>query len=724
MEKLLYLQNIRSLGANFDELNIELENLNIKPQFLIVTETWLREYSNLNIFCQDRWKSIETCNQKSERGGGVAVLSTEQNYITTIKKTSHQNLQILTVKANIPKWKKILITVIYKAPKMNAFEFVDTLMNHLFEIQEESNTKHIVCGDFNIDIAGESDRKQNLLQNLQALGFELANNPKDFTRVSQSSQSTIDLVFSNFTVQTLVHNSSASDHFGVIIEARSISTKKDSEKKSFISRNWKKLEKLETKLLLNNKIREKFEIDPFPKNILTSMETLENLLRLLEKVLEEIIPQKNIKPQSEGKRWITNEVKNQCSKKIKLWKKFLDDKSEETKEKFRRQRNKCKELVRRSKKEFYSKIFCKENDKNNKKFFQFIKNLTNEKSLGLNHDPSKDISATMLNDFFVEIGPNLAKKFKNNFEISSIPKNEKSLFLSKTDKLEVFNELKHLNNKKSLDTFGLSNFFLKIVSPTISEQLSQIFNKCIEEECFPDLLKIGVVIPIHKEGPKNEAGNYRPISLLPVVGKLFEKLLHKRILDFLIKHKVLSGRQLGFLSKRSMVDAIIETFEALLERKQQHKPFQCTLLDLSKAFDTVDHQLLLAKCERYGLRGKVGRLLCSFLSNRKQFVQFSDNSSNMRDITHGVPQGSVLGPLLFLLYINDLPTIVKNCEITLFADDTKIFGDYNENSHLVELNKISEWMKNNKPTLNEAKTQFMLVGKKAEQSDYLTWNNT
>ena len=125
-------------------------------------------------------------------------------------------------------------------------------------------------------------------------------------------------------------------------------------------------------------------------------------------------------------------------------------------------------------------------------------------------------------------------------------------------------------------------------------------------------------------------------------------------------------------------------------------PLQCTLLDLSKAFDTVDHQLLLAKCERYGLRGTVGRLMCSFLSNRRQCVQFSDNSSNMRDITHGIPQGSVLGPLLVLLYINDLPTIVKNCENTFFADDTKIFGDYNENSHLVELNKISEWMKNNK----------------------------
>ena len=185
MKKLLYLQNIRSLGANFDELYIERENLKIKPRFLIVTKAWLREFSNLNIFCQDGWKSIETCNQKSQRGGGVAVFSTEQYYFTIIKKTSHQNLQIINVKTNVPKWKKLLITAIYKAPKINASQFVDILMNHLFEIGEESKTSHIVCGDFNIDIAGESDRKQNLIQNLNALGFELANNPEDFARLSQ-----------------------------------------------------------------------------------------------------------------------------------------------------------------------------------------------------------------------------------------------------------------------------------------------------------------------------------------------------------------------------------------------------------------------------------------------------------------------------------------------------------------------------------------------------------
>ena len=228
--------------------------------------------------------------------------------------------------------------------------------------------------------------------------------------MSQSSQSTIDLVFfSILTVQTHVHNSSASDDFGVIIESRSINTKKDSKKKSFISRNWKKLENIETKLLLNNKIREKFENKTIPKKIPTSSEMLQILLRILEKVPDEIIPHKNIKPQSETKRWITKEVKNQCSKKVKFWKKFLVDKLKRP----------------------------KENSKGS------AKNVNDEKSLGLNLDPSKDISATVLNDFSVEVGPKMAKKFNNNFEISSIPQNEKSLFLSKTDKLEVFIELQN-----------------------------------------------------------------------------------------------------------------------------------------------------------------------------------------------------------------------------------------------------------------------------------------
>ena len=149
---------------------------------------------------------------KAERCGCVAVLRTEKIFITTIRKTTHQYLQIWTVKTNVPKWKKLQITVIYKAPKMNPFEFVDILMNQLFKIGEEIKTNHLDCGDFNTAIIGESDQKQNLIQSLHALVFELANNPKDFTRVSQSSQSTTELVFWNNTVQTHVHYSSASNH--------------------------------------------------------------------------------------------------------------------------------------------------------------------------------------------------------------------------------------------------------------------------------------------------------------------------------------------------------------------------------------------------------------------------------------------------------------------------------------------------------------------------------
>ena len=177
----------------------------------------------------------------------------------------------------------------------------------------------------------------------------------------------------------------------------------------------------------------------------------------------------------------------------------------------------------------------------------------------------------------------------------------------------------------------------------------------VEQDLFLDSLKIAKVVPLFKDGSKSDLGNYRPISLLPVIGKLFEKIIHRRIISFFAKHSILSNRQIGFLSKRSTVDAILETFDKIISHRCKETEIHCTLLDLSKAFDTVDHTILLEKCQKLGLRGKIYSLLKSYLNNRQQFVMFKNESSKLNHISCGVPQGSVVGPLLFLVYINDLP---------------------------------------------------------------------
>ena len=254
---------------------------------------------------------------------------------------------------------------------------------------------------------------------------------------------------------------------------------------------------------------------------------------------------------------------------------------------------------------------------------------------------------------------------------------------------------------------------LKILDPYISVQLSSIFNESFQYGIFPDKLKIAKAIPIFKKGDSSKNSNYRPISLLSIFSKIIEKLMHQRLYNFLELHEILFQMQFGFRKGHSTDHALISLSERIKNTLDSNRVGCGIFIDLQKAFDTVNHNILLQKLNHYGIRGTALNWFESYLSGRLQYVSINGHSSSVGGINCGVPQGSVLGPLLFLIYINDLPNSSRILSFFLFADDTNIYFESDNVTELKykinkELQKVKSWLEVNKLSLNIDKTNYVV----------------
>ena len=327
-------------------------------------------------------------------------------------------------------------------------------------------------------------------------------------------------------------------------------------------------------------------------------------------------------------------------------------------------------------------------------------------------DPS--VIADQFNEYFCSVADNLASELSppSGNSPCNISRRENSFFLFDATVPEINKIISHLKiTKTDLDTIPVKIF--KQVSHIISPIVCILINISFMVGKFPDCLKLARVTPIYKKGVKTELGNYRPISSLPFLSKVFERAMANRLVKYLNKYSIIHHSQFGFQKGKSTSDAIHYLTEFIYEQLHLKNSVVNVLIDLRKAFDTVDHELLLYKLSLYGIRGVPLLWMESYLSDRKQYVSIESYSSVHKTIKIGVPQGSILGPILFLIFINDLPLSSETLKTTLFADDTTLSLAHSNYDELVptinrELSAIHRWTIDNKLTVNVEKTELML----------------
>ena len=333
----------------------------------------------------------------------------------------------------------------------------------------------------------------------------------------------------------------------------------------------------------------------------------------------------------------------------------------------------------------------------------------------------KDI-ANCLNNFFTNVGPTLSEAItppRNKRYTDYLHKNIAFSFeFSIIEPNRLLNIMNKLRPKSSFGHDNISTILLKTLASEIHIILTLIINQSLSTGIFPDELKIAKIKPIFKKDNPHRTDNYRPISLLPAISKVFEKVVYRQVYDCLTTNNLLYKSQYGFRTLHSTELAALELTDKIYSQLDQRKIPLAIFLDLSKAFDTIDHSILLNKLRHYGIQGIPLQWFKSYLTNRLQYVQINDQISDLSQITTGVPQGSILGPLLFLIYMNDIHKVTENFNFILYADDTSLIeplctfnalvdNDINQLSNSIndELREVTDWLALNRLSLNVDKTK-------------------
>lgn len=718
--KLLCL-NCRSLSKSFIELKLFLNLSQISFDIIALSETWLNEEKDSFFNLQNY--NFYNSNRTVTKGGGVAFYININKLVIERPDLKYQNdiCEIIAIEIISNLTKNTIILNIYKPPSSSPVDFFEILDSIFYKISSEN--KFIYCvGDFNIDV-NKNTNTSNRLLSLMSSFFMFPTNSFP-TRTTENTSSNIDLIFTNNITHFTggVIQTDISDHNSIFIIQSIFPTKNNLHATTatnfFQNTSIKNLNKFKTDLYKQNW-----------ENIIDSKscnEAFNIFFSQFRKIFVANCPFNNKKKKEQFKfsnPWFNVNLKTLIKKKNKLFRKYKKSNNPNDHAVYKNFRNNLNKIINATKRRFYHTSF-QNNINNSKETWKQINSLINTKKNIHNIIlKSKDTIITdpievckTFNNHFVDLFP-----YNDQIDLQFLkyikPKYIPSFNPSPTSPFEIISIVDKLSNSSSKDAHYLNNKILKFIIDPLANILTQIFNLSLEQGLFPDALKITKVFPILKSGSSSDLTNYRPISVVSSISKILEKIMVNRLNVFLEQNKILNREQFGFRKNCSTESAILNFLDDIYNSINKDLFSMAVFIDFSKAFDSINHRILLMKLEAYGVRGRSLNWFSSYLSARQQFVSIGSASSTLQSINNGVPQGSILGPILFNIYLNDIIHASSIPRYVIYADDTTVYYHSSDITLLFRnmnnaLAEINDWANVNKLTINLKKTQYMLFNTK------------